>query len=111
MAPASHRERAAASHLRHVCGGEIPAPETSHRQTSDDNSPRSRKRQQEHLVGSAPRAALQQARGERAGSSICYLYKVNDEMCIIFIQDLCAYTAYEDMGSRVKPGVFAFLAN
>lgn len=65
MAPASHRERTAASHLRHVCGGEIPAPETSHRQTSDDNSPRSRKRQQEHLVGSAPRAALQRARGER----------------------------------------------
>lgn len=43
-----------ASHLRHVCGGETPCPETLHAQTSDDDSPGSRKGQQEHLPGSAP---------------------------------------------------------
>lgn len=43
-----------ASHLRHVCGGETPCPEMLHAQTSEDDSPSSRKGQQEHLPSSAP---------------------------------------------------------
>lgn len=51
---APRRTPAAASHLRHVCGSETPSPDTIHAQTSDDDSPSSRKGQQEHLPGSAP---------------------------------------------------------
>lgn len=50
--------RAAATHLRHVGGGETPIPETSHSQAVERDSRGSRKRQQEHLLGSAHGAAL-----------------------------------------------------
>lgn len=60
---------AAASHLRHVCGAQTSAPRTIRPQTSDGDSPRGRKRQQEHLLGSAPQHRPRRARGEwRAGA-------------------------------------------
>lgn len=47
-----------ASHLRHACGRETLSPEALRVQPSDSESPRSRKRQQEHLLGSAPCTAF-----------------------------------------------------
>lgn len=56
---ARHPGRADPTHLRHVCGGQTPIPETSHSQAAERDSRGSRKRQREHLLGSAHRAALQ----------------------------------------------------
>lgn len=50
-ARAATRERGAATHLRHVCGGQTPIPETPHSQAAERDSRGSRKRQQVHLLG------------------------------------------------------------
>lgn len=63
-------ERASATHLRHVCGGQTPIPETSHSQPAERDSRGCRKRQQVHLLGSAHGAALQRARGAWEGARL-----------------------------------------